>query len=204
LTADQEAVSNYTTITQFTGPLDDPHLLPSNSSWSEFVATHKPNVRETLGLAGEYAVASELCRRGLYAQLTLGHHKKTDLIVETKNGFLRLSVKSKRNGSTWRNVTGIWQRGDRFVFVDYKNKEKIDGPDFYILSVKQWKRVMDLIKKRHKKRGDPCKVDTKTNTLYWPPSKKNPKGWKGCSVSIDDVSPYKNRWPSSQPSDHAA
>jgi hypothetical protein len=37
--------------------------------------------REKIGLAGEYAVAAELCRRGFYAQLTLGHHKKTDLLV---------------------------------------------------------------------------------------------------------------------------
>ena len=36
-------------------------------------------------MAGEYAVASELCRRGHYAQLTLGHHKKTDLLVEIKS-----------------------------------------------------------------------------------------------------------------------
>ncbi len=36
-----------------------------------------------MGLTGEYAVASELCKRGYYAQLTLGnHYKKTDLIVE--------------------------------------------------------------------------------------------------------------------------
>jgi hypothetical protein len=56
--------------------------------------------KESVGLAGEYAVASELCRRGHYAQLTLGHHKKTDLVVETESGesgaiFRRVSVKSK-------------------------------------------------------------------------------------------------------------
>jgi len=33
-------------------------------------------------LCKEYAVASELCKRGFYAQLTLGNHKKTDLVVE--------------------------------------------------------------------------------------------------------------------------
>lgn len=37
--------------------------------------------KELVGLSGEYAVASELCRRGVYAQLTLGHHKRTDLLV---------------------------------------------------------------------------------------------------------------------------
>jgi hypothetical protein len=31
--------------------------------------------KDTLGLAGEFAAASELCRRGIYAQLTLGNRK---------------------------------------------------------------------------------------------------------------------------------
>ena len=41
--------------------------------------------KEFLGLAGEYAVASELCKRGLYAQLTLGHHKSTNLKIASSN-----------------------------------------------------------------------------------------------------------------------
>ena len=61
--------------------------------------------KELVGLAGEYAAASELCRRGHYAQLTLGHHKKTDLLVEINNEvsgllFRRVSVKSK-SGNAW-------------------------------------------------------------------------------------------------------
>jgi hypothetical protein len=51
--------------------------------------------REAIGLAGEYAVAFELCRRGFYAQLTLGNHKKTDILVETSRRLFRVSVKAK-------------------------------------------------------------------------------------------------------------
>jgi hypothetical protein len=40
--------------------------------------------KEYLGLEAEFAVASELCRRDMYAQLTLGRRKRTDLLVETK------------------------------------------------------------------------------------------------------------------------
>lgn len=40
--------------------------------------------KELIGLAGEYAVASELCRLEVYAQLTLGSHKQTDILVETE------------------------------------------------------------------------------------------------------------------------
>jgi len=35
-----------------------------------------PISKDILGLAGEFAVASELCRRGIYAQLTLGTRKR--------------------------------------------------------------------------------------------------------------------------------
>lgn len=70
--------------------------------------------KESVGLAGEYAVASELCRREHYAQLTLGHHKKTDLLVEIKSNasggiFRRVSVKSK-SGNAWPKVTGIGKK----------------------------------------------------------------------------------------------
>jgi len=33
--------------------------------------------KENIGLVGEYLVAAELCKRDIYAQLTLGNHKKT-------------------------------------------------------------------------------------------------------------------------------
>ncbi len=39
--------------------------------------------RENVNMAGEYAVASELCRRNLYAQVTLGKQKRTDILVYT-------------------------------------------------------------------------------------------------------------------------
>jgi len=52
--------------------------------------------KEFLGLSGGYAVASELCRRGIYAQITLGHHKCTDVLVETDFKMLRIQVKAKQ------------------------------------------------------------------------------------------------------------
>jgi hypothetical protein len=51
--------------------------------------------RNTLGLAAEFAVASELCRRNVYAQLTLGHQKRTDLLIfgaNDKISYFGLSV----------------------------------------------------------------------------------------------------------------
>jgi hypothetical protein len=60
---------------------------------------------ELLNLAGEYAVASELCRRGVYSQLTLGHHKRTDILVEKDNTLARIQVKTKQTRE-WPGISG--------------------------------------------------------------------------------------------------
>lgn len=146
--------------------------------------------REAIGLAGEYAVASELCKRGFYAQLTLGNHKKTDILVESSNEIFRVSVKAKTKDQ-WPKVTGIWQKGDLLVFVDFKRKENHERPDFYVLGVDEWKLVA---KKIQKAKGGGAKID-ETNTVYWEPWEGNEKGWRGCSVTINDVKKYKDNWP---------
>lgn len=150
--------------------------------------------KETVGLAGEYAVASELCRRGHYCQLTLGHHKKTDILVEFRSNstgavFGRVSVKSKK-GSAWPKVTGISETGDLIIFVDFKNKLADAKPDFYILDVDAWKSVIRLKQKALKD----SKIDNKTNTVYWDPWKGNDKGWRGCAIRIEDIKKYKEQW----------
>lgn len=146
--------------------------------------------KATIGLAGEYAVAAELCRRGFNAQLTLGNHKKTDLLVDGLQGLARVSVKAK-TGYAWPSVKGIWQTNDFLIFVDFHNKEVEDRPDFYVLEVADWKKV---VKALQKKKGGGAKIDTE-NTLYWEPWKSAPKGRKGCSVNVSDVQSYKDNWP---------
>jgi len=150
------------------------------------------NKKETIGLAGEYAVASELCKRGFYAQLTLGNHKKTDLVVEDEDDekLFRVSVKSKQ-GYRWPSVKGISQERDLLVFVDFKDKKLNDRPDYYVLAVEDWKKVVKKVKRRIGKGG---KID-KTNTLYFDPREKYPKGWKGCAIPVKDVQQYKDCWP---------
>lgn len=146
--------------------------------------------KETIGLAGEYAVASELCKRGFYAQLTLGHHKKTDLMVDDGKRLFRVSVKSKQKHQ-WPSVKGIWQDGDLMVLADFEGKELNDRPDYYVLTVEDWKKIVRKLKKE--KYG--AKIDKKTNTLYWEPWDGYDKVWKGCSVSVKDVHEYKDCWP---------
>lgn len=60
-------------------------------------------MKELLGLAGEFAVASELCKRGVYAQLTLGKRKRADLWIDTGDNLRRVEVKTKRQ-KTWPKV----------------------------------------------------------------------------------------------------
>ena len=97
--------------------------------------------KELLGLSGEYAVATELCKRGIYAQLTLGHHNRTDILVETEYRMLRIQVKAKQ-GNEWPSILGLYRDDDLLVLVDFKNKNEDERPDFYILDFDGWKTMI--------------------------------------------------------------
>ncbi|HUW20694.1 MAG TPA: hypothetical protein VMW16_15460 [Sedimentisphaerales bacterium] len=144
-----------------------------------------------LGLAGEYAVAAELCRQDIYCQLTLRNHKRTDLLADTGDQVYRISVKTKQK-QKWPKIKGIWRKGELLVFVDYRSKEQSSPPDFYVLNVSAWKKVVARIKKRVN--DSRTKIDDE-NTLYWPASKGKNNGWVGCEVQIEDVIDYKDAWP---------
>jgi len=100
--------------------------------------------KETLGLAGEFAVASELCKRGIYAQLTLGNRKSTDLLLDVEDGgMLRVQVKSKQ-GNEWPACRGVaCGKPEALVLVDFQRKTDDQRPDFYILTGEDWKNVID-------------------------------------------------------------
>jgi len=150
--------------------------------------------KETLGLAGEYAVASELCRRRAYCQLTLGNRKRIDLLVEAEDSLFRVSVKTKQK-QDWPHVKGIYKKDELLVFVDYKGKELEEPPDFYVLDVLSWKKVVRSIKKL---KSDPNAIINSENTLVWPAGDGRPE-WKGCRVRVADVAAYKNEWPQFAP-----
>jgi len=143
--------------------------------------------KEVLGLAGEFAVASELCRRGVYAQLTLGNRKRTDLLVESDTSMLRIQVKSKQ-GTQWPAVKGITGADIYLVFVDFKSKDPLERPDFYILSTVDWISFVqvELI--------DTGFVSAKKVTL----NSENVPTWKdrfvGMSVKPTQLAPYHEQW----------
>ena len=106
--------------------------------------------KEMVSLAAEFAVASELCRRGLYAQLTLGNKKRTDLLVhdEETNNFLRIEVKGKQTRE-WPGCKGIYGKNVMMVFVDYMNKKESERADFFVLTVEDWRELVTENAKRY-------------------------------------------------------
>jgi hypothetical protein len=110
--------------------------------------------KDILGLAGEFAVASELCRRNIYAQLTLGLRKRTDILVETEVGMLR-----------------------------------IQRPDFYILTVEDWKKLLEkeLIQTGKVARGE-VTIDEK-NVPIWEDGYH--QGWK---ITPEMIKEHQEKW----------
>jgi hypothetical protein len=139
--------------------------------------------KELLGLSGEYAVASELCKRGIYAQLTLGHHKRTDILVETEYRMLRIQVKAKQ-GREWPAIGGIHREDDILVLVDFQKKEDNESPDFYILNLEDWKQLLFEEKERFKD----VKIDPNQLTITYL------DGWKGLNIKPTQVNTCKDRW----------
>ena len=142
----------------------------------------KKLTKEFLGLAGEYAAATELCKRDIYAQLTLGHHKSTDILVETDCNVSRIQVKAKQ-GREWPSVSGIYREGDYLVLVDFQNKDENDKLDFYVLDINDWKKLI----KEEKKKNPGLEVDDKLRLKY-------PDNWKGLNIKSDRVETCKDRW----------
>jgi hypothetical protein len=141
--------------------------------------------KEVLGLAGEYAVASELCRRGLYSQLTLGNHKRTDILVETDARMLRISVKAKQ-GSEWPSISGPTRTDDFIIFVDFAGKGEDERLDFYVLGQADWRAVLDQALAAQKSKGiEPTMRD---GMIIWP------DGWRGINVGIKSLEKYRENW----------
>ena len=79
--------------------------------------------RHNLSLAAEYAVASELCKRNIYAQITLGNLKRTDILCASEQGLLRIQVKGKQ-GREWPGVREIYGDDMVLILVDFEKKGK--------------------------------------------------------------------------------
>jgi hypothetical protein len=137
---------------------------------------------ELLNLAGEYAVASQLTRRGHYAQLTFGNRKRTDILVDSAGGSLfRVEVKAKQ-GKEWLRVHAP-RAGDFVILVDFQNKARRQPPDFYILNFSDWKGLVTA----YKTANPDIEIDA-DYCVAWP------DGWKGLNLTAEWVKQYEGGW----------
>jgi hypothetical protein len=141
--------------------------------------------KETLPLAGEFAVASELCRRGIYAQLTLGNRKSTDLLLDVANGgMLRVQVKSKQ-GNEWPACKVFaCEKAEVLVLVDFHAKADGQRPDFYILTGDDWKNVIHATGFIQKGWGR-----MREDGIF-----EYTDGFKGLNVNLKMVQEFKEQW----------
>jgi len=152
--------------------------------------------RDCLGLAAEFAVASELCRRDIYAQLTFGNKKRTDILVMTElNRFARIEVKAKQ-GSTWPNCKGIFGDDVFLILVDFANRRETERPDFYILTSNDWLRVIKKGIQKIKERN-PSKrieIDSENVPVFLDEVNKYGKPYRGMGIKPNAVQEYKEAW----------
>ena len=147
--------------------------------------------RDMLSIAGEFAVASELGRRNIYAQPTFGHLKRTDLLILDKTGnLLRIEAKGKQ-GSQWPNCKGISGSNSIMVLVDYAAKGDMDRPDFYILTLDDWLAFLKGVLERFPTKGIEIDAD---NCPVWTKQIKDGKPYRGCGITVKDVAQHKEKW----------
>lgn len=152
--------------------------------------------KSVLGVAGEFAVAAELCRRNIYAQPTYGHQKRMDLLAFGPDGrMLRLEVKSKQ-GREWPNCKGISGLDVFLVFVDFEGKLPEERPDFYVLSSSDWRKTVRTEMKRYKTKHPTRRAILTDENLLRLPDEVNPQGreYVGCGVRPDRIQVHKEGW----------
>lgn len=148
---------------------------------------------QIISLAGEYAVASEICRRGYYAQLTLGNLKKTDILVKVGDTFKQIEVKTKFKTKDWLTGKKGFKGDVIIIFVDLYKKSEHEKPDFYIMTVDDWHKVVDREMAPHIEKG--AVTFDENHVPVWKlkkGSKKSP--WKGHNPRIEQIKEFKNCW----------
>jgi hypothetical protein len=146
-----------------------------------------------VGVAAEFAVASELGRRDIYAQPTFGHLKRTDLLVfgdDADRRPIRIEVKGKQS-KQWPNCRGIADSHSILVLVDFQGKKDTERPDFYVLTADDW---LAFVKREIRKRPDRRIELDSDHCPVWTTQIKGGKPYRGMGVENKDVAEHKEAW----------
>ena len=152
--------------------------------------------KSVLGVAGEFAVAAELCRRNIYAQPTFGHQKRMDLLAFGPGGrMLRLEVKAKQ-GQEWPNCHGISGLDTFLVFVDFAGRLAAERPDFYILFSSEWRDTAMAAINRYKAKHPERRAVITDEGLVRLPDEVNAQGheYVVCGVRPEHIAGHKEAW----------
>jgi hypothetical protein len=146
--------------------------------------------KSVLSMAGEFAVAAELCRRNRYTQLTFGNQKSMDLmILSGSDRFIKIEVKSKQ-GSEWGNIGGIPPGGGFLVFVDFADRGDDARPDFYVLTPEEWREVAEKVTAERKSKYPGCTAHVDSRNRPVLPEQDR----TGCTVVLSHIQSHRDKW----------
>ena len=148
----------------------------------------------TRGIASQFFVAGELCRRGYSAVVTLGNTPNTDILCSNLEGtrFVHIQVKTFVPGGRSCSVGKKAEKnfGENFFWVlgGIPHPESCDSFEYYIIpsdimasNIKEghkiWKETLGKKGQQHN--------DNDVRAVHLPPYKSK-EGW--------DISEYRNRW----------
>ena len=150
--------------------------------------------KQMVGLAAELAVASELCRRDIYAQLTFGHQKRTDLLIYREDGeLLRIEVKGKQ-GRDWPNCKGIYGSNVILVLVDFAGKSELERPDFYILTVEDWVDFVEEEIEKARGKGKRVEIDERNVPVWLDEVNAQGRPYRGIGVRPEKIQHHREKW----------
>lgn len=128
--------------------------------------------------------------------MTFGHQKRTDILIFSHTGDVaRIEVKAKQ-GASWPNCKGIFGPNVFLVFVDYQHREQNQRPDFFVLSVKDWRKVLErrvaeIRAKNPKKRVE---ITAENVSVFVDEIGPSGKPYIGMGIRPSDLTNFRERW----------
>jgi len=118
-----------------------------------------------------------------------------DLVVLNKTSYkyYGISVKAKKTTKAWPRVSGIKNKNQYIIFVDYYLKK---SPDIYILGYSAWITVLETILPERNKKDPGAKIVD--GAIEWHNFKnkngKFVKRYRGSLIRPEEIKRYKDNW----------